>query len=396
MRHRAFRALLRVRLLGQLADGLLQAGLVGVVLFAPEQAPSPTRIVLGFAVLLVPFCVVAPLVGVLLDRWSRARALTWANLARAALLAVTALATAADAGDVLVFGAALLALGVNRLVLAALGAGLPRTLAPTLGTAATVIGAGTGLALRGASESYGDAAPFALAALTYLLAAGGAAVFGVSELGPDASERRAGAVVHTAWRDVVVGMQQLWQIDPARRSLLLMGAQRVCFGALTLWTVTLIRFRLPETRADEGLAVAALAAVALMAGVGLVSAAAITPSLVRRHGARRAASVALVVAATGGLIPVVGERVGSLLLLWTFVGFGAQAVKITLDTVLQRSVRDELRGRVFIAYDIVFNLAFVIGAAAAVPMAATGVVVPIIVAVGYAALALGVRPARGR
>jgi MFS family permease len=228
------------------------------------------------------------------------------------------------------------------------------------------------------------------------LAAGGAAVFGVSELGPDASERRAGAVVHTAWRDVVVGMQQLWQIDPARRSLLLMGAQRVCFGALTLWTVTLIRFRLPETRADEGLAVAALAAVALMAGVGLVSAAAITPSLVRRHGARRAASVALVVAATGGLIPVVGERVGSLLLLWTFVGFGAQAVKITLDTVLQRSVRDELRGRVFIAYDIVFNLAFVIGAAAAVPMAATGVVVPIIVAVGYAALALGVRPARGR
>ena len=56
-----FRSLLRIRLVGQVSDGLLQAGLVGVVLFAPERAPSPTRIALGFAVLLLPFCLVAPL-----------------------------------------------------------------------------------------------------------------------------------------------------------------------------------------------------------------------------------------------------------------------------------------------------------------------------------------------
>jgi MFS family permease len=405
--HRPFRALLRVRLLGQLADGLLQAGLVGVVLFAPEQAPSPTRIVLGFSMLLLPFCLVAPLAGVLLDRWSRVRALTWANVARAGLLAVTALATAARVGDALVFGAALLALGLNRIVLAALGAGLPRTLpgpllvsgnalAPTLGTVATVVGAGTGLVLRGMLEQLGDAAPFAVAVVGYLLAAGSAAVFGVGDLGPDRTERRAEGVLQSAWSDVVVGAQQLWRIGPARRSLLLMGAQRICFGALTLWTVTLIRFRLSGTSSDEEVALAALGAVALMVGLGLLVAASVTPTLVRHRGARRTASVALATASVGALLPIAGERLGSILLLWLLVGLGAQAVKITLDTVLQRSVHDSLRGRVFMAYDIVFNVAFVGGAAvvASVPAATVGVTTPLVVGVGYAALAMGVRADR--
>jgi MFS family permease len=394
-----------VRLLGQGGDGLLQAGLVGVVLFAPERAPSPARIVLGFAVLLLPFCLVAPLVGVLLDRWSRARALTWANVGRAALLAVTAVAALAEASEVVVFGAALLALGLNRLVLAALGAGLPRTLpphllvsgnalAPTLGTAATVTGAGIGLALRSWLDQLGDAAPFGVAAAAYLLAAASARAFRAGELGPDASERRSGRAWHTAWDDVTTGASQLWQLSPARRSLLLMSAQRVCFGALTLWTVTLIRFRLDDTSRDEEVALAALGAIALMAGIGLLAAATITPTLVRGRGPRRAASVALTLAAAGALVPALGERLGSVLVLWLLVGFGAQSVKITLDTVLQRSVDDALRGRVFIAYDIVFNVAFVAGAAVVALVPAGGLVAPLAVAGGYAVLAWGVRPPR--
>jgi hypothetical protein len=67
--------------------------------------------------------------------------------------------------------------------------------------------------------------------------------------------------------------------------------------------------------------------------------------------------------------------------------------------VLQRSVDDDYRGRVFVAYDLVFNVAFVVGATAVVllPMdTMVGRVIPAVAAVGYLVLAAWLyrRPAR--
>jgi hypothetical protein len=45
------------------------------------------------------------------------------------------------------------------------------------------------------------------------------------------------------------------------------------------------------------------------------------------------------------------------------LGFAAQGVKISVDTLVQLGVDDAFRGRVFSIYDVLFNLAFV-GAAA--------------------------------
>lgn len=372
----AFRALLRVRLVGQVSDGLLQAGLVGVVLFAPERAVSPGRVAIGFAVLLLPFCLVAPLAGVILDRWSRVRVLTWANLTRSLLLTLTALAAATSA-DLVVFGCALVAIGVNRLVLAALGSSLPRTipaellvsgnaLAPTLGTAATVVGAAVGLALRGWLDPFGMAAPFAAAAAGYLIAALATRSFTPMQLGP--LPRRfvqpQPNVFATAWADVRSGAVDIAASAPARRALTVMAGNRVLFGCLTVWTVLLIRFHLAVTRNDEHNALAALGAVAVALGLGLVVAALGAPPLVRRLGPRRSASVALVVAALGSAVPLLSLRLGALLAAWVLIGAGAQILKITVDTVLQEALGDDVRGRVFIAYDIVFNVAFVIGVTA--------------------------------
>lgn len=395
----AFRALLRVRLVGQVSDGLLQAGLVGVVLFAPERGVSPARVALGFAVLLLPFCLVAPLAGVLLDRWSRVRVLAWANISRSLLLTVTALAAAASA-DTLVFGCALVAIGINRLVLAALGTSLPRTvpaellvsgnaLAPTLGTAATVVGAAAGLALRGWLDPLGMAAPFAAAAAGYLVAAVATRSFTSTQLGPVTQPLVSPhlGVFHTAWADVRSGARHIAASGPARRALAVMAGNRVLFGCFTVWTVLLIRFHLDATRADEQNALAALGATALSLGLGLVAAALAAPPLVRRHGPRRSVAVALALAAVGGVLPVRSPELGTLLVAWVFIGAGAQVLKITVDTVLQRALGDDVRGRVFVAYDIVFNVAFVIGvtAVAVLPTAlVAGAAVPIMVAVAYA------------
>ena len=43
------------------------------------------------------------------------------------------------------------------------------------------------------------------------------------------------------------------------------------------------------------------------------------------------------------------------------LSFVAQGVKICVDTVVQRTVDDSFRGRVFAVYDTLFNVAFVGG-----------------------------------
>ena len=165
-----------------------------------------------------------------------------------------------------------------------------------------------------------------------------------------------------------------------------MAANRLLFGAFTVWTVIVIRFHLDGTSSDEENALAALAGVALAVGVGLLGAALTAPALVRRRGPRRAAAVSLAVAAMGALVPLLDLRLGAYLVGWVLLGGGAQMLKITVDTVLQRAVDDDMRGRVFIAYDIVFNVAFVLGAAivAVLPMSLlAGVSTAVAIGGGY-------------
>ena len=66
-----FRRLLGVRLTSQFGDGLAQASLASSILFNPAQQTSPLKIASGFALLVLPFSVLGPFVGVFLDRWSR-------------------------------------------------------------------------------------------------------------------------------------------------------------------------------------------------------------------------------------------------------------------------------------------------------------------------------------
>ncbi|HIY43151.1 MAG TPA: MFS transporter, partial [Candidatus Nocardiopsis merdipullorum] len=72
------------------------------------------------------------------------------------------------------------------------------------------------------------------------------------------------------------------------------------------------------------------------------------------------------------------------------LGFVSQAVKVTVDTLVQRHVEDVFRGRVFSVHDVLFNATFVLGAAiAATFVPPSGVSVPVLCAMVlvYAALA---------
>ena len=69
------------------------------------------------------------------------------------------------------------------------------------------------------------------------------------------------------------------------------------------------------------------------------------------------------------------------------VGVAAQGSKICVDTIVQESVDDAFRGRVFSFYDVIFNIAFVSAAAfAALALPADGAspAVFAVISVGYA------------
>ena len=66
--------LLRVRWTGQLTDGIFQSALASFVLFSPERQASAVNAAVAFAVVLLPYSIVGPFVGTILDRFSRQRA----------------------------------------------------------------------------------------------------------------------------------------------------------------------------------------------------------------------------------------------------------------------------------------------------------------------------------
>ncbi|MFZ5872771.1 MAG: MFS transporter, partial [Actinomycetota bacterium] len=85
-----FRRLLAVRLTSQGSDGLFQVALASLFFFSPERQPTAAGVALAFTVLLLPFTLVGPWAGVLLDRWQRRQVLVWGNVLRAVGVLVTA------------------------------------------------------------------------------------------------------------------------------------------------------------------------------------------------------------------------------------------------------------------------------------------------------------------
>lgn len=122
---RRLRPLLRARWTGQFTDGIFQSALASFILFSPERQASALSAALAFAVVLLPYSIVGPMVGTLLDRFSRQRAVLFSNLTRSATLICIALLIFQGRTGVELTALVLIAFGVNRLILAGLSAGLP-------------------------------------------------------------------------------------------------------------------------------------------------------------------------------------------------------------------------------------------------------------------------------
>ncbi|MEU1152736.1 MFS transporter, partial [Streptomyces sp. NPDC005918] len=196
----------------------------------------------------------------------------------------------------------------------------------------------------------------------------------------------AAALAGTA-HGLTAGVRHLTRRPAAARALAAMTMMRFCYGALTVMVLMLCRYAWSSTESD-GLALLGLALG--VSGAGFFVAALVTPAAVGRLGA---GGWIIACAGTAAVLePALGLTFAPApLVVAAFVlGLTTQGAKIATDTVVQSSVDDGFRGRIFSVYDVLFNVAFVGAAAvAALILPPDGRSVPLVltVALVYAAIA---------
>ncbi|AQP50673.1 MFS transporter [Tessaracoccus flavescens] len=419
-RHAPFRRLLTLRVLSQAADGTLQVGMASYILFSPQSQPDAWAIAGVLALTLLPFTVIGPFVSPLLDRWSRRDVALYSDIARAVLATIigviifSGLTTGAWA--IVLFGALLVAMSINRFMLAGLSAGLQHTverdefltassIVPTVGPLGVVLGAVIGFAVR---FGFGDLLGADKAnSLVFLIAAAGfvgsvliCRGFSRDALGPSADE--ADEAEPTGARDVARGLAEagrhLRTRPTAIVALALMGVTRLLFGLLSVAVILAAR-HLWHPVSDPDAALADLSIWGVATGAGFILAAPLVPVLARRFGLGRTAVGLQIGAAVVSLVSAFTTWKLGLFVISFLIGLAVQSFKICVDTIVQAHVDDQYKGRVFTFYDMAFNGAFVLaGVVAAFVLPASGLSVAafIGIAVAYAACAFAMASARRR
>lgn len=352
-----------MRIASQFGDGLFQAGLAGALLFNPERAATPWAIAGSFAVLFLPYSLIGPFAGALLDRWDRRFVLVGANAIRLAAIAVVGCLLIVGASDLLVLTGALLVNGVTRFVTSGVSAALPdvvpREQVVTMNAVATAVGAASAFVaanfmllprwLFGAGDTGGATVIF-LVIVPVALALVLALRFPPRSLGPDDTARAIhGSVAYAVSTGWMHGLRTVTATPSVAATLTGLAAHRMVFGINVLLMLVIVRHTDSKAVAGLGVAVVFFAAT----GAGFLLATVVTPAVLRRFGRFAAVNSALMVA-------VVVQAIGSVLTLPVMIacalllGAAGQVVKLCADSAMQLDVDDALRGHVFAVQDSLF------------------------------------------
>jgi MFS family permease len=409
---RDFRKLFAARLVSQTGDGVFNAGFAAYAFFSAQSFPSPAAAVYAFTVLYVPYSLIGPVAGVFIDRWSRRQIIVYGALLRSAMVTVAGFVVLGGQTGVPLYISALAVLGVNRFFLSAVSAGTPHVVradklvmanavAPTSGTivsfAGGVVGLGVHLVTGGGLA--GSAATLWFAGACYIAAALLGTRLARDLLGPfeagGQAAARARASLAEELRDVfgglVAGLRHLNERRRAAYALGAVGVHRALYGTLLVMALLLYRnYFYAGTSGNKALGSVTLLVITSAVGFGL--AAVLTPPGVKRLTKDQWIALWLLV---GGVVAIVlGPTFDryTYLIVGFALGLSAQCVKICVDTTVQQTVDDAYMGRVFALYDMLFNVAFVLGPAVAIPfLPETGKSYPVVLVIGacYVAASAG-------
>ena len=353
----------------QFGDGLFQAGMAGALLFNPDRAADPSSIARAFAVLFLPYSLLGPFAGALMDRWDRRLVLVGANVGRLIMIAVIGTILTVRAGEIPLLLGALVANGLARFVASGLSASLPHVVpreqvvtmnavANAAGAFAAFIGANFMLVPRfliGAGDKSAAAVIF-MTAIPVSIALLLSWRFGPRVLGPDDTKRAihgpAFYAVITGW---LHGARTVAQRPTVAATLSGLAAHRMAIGINSLLILLLVHHVTNPETAGLGTALLFFGA----AGLGAFLANLLTPPAIRRWGRYATVNGALVASA-------VVEVAGAGLQLPVMVGCGfllgvtGQMIKLCADSAMQMDVDDALRGHVFAVQDALFWVAFIV------------------------------------
>jgi MFS family permease len=407
-----FRRLIELRAVSSFGDGLFQGGLVGALLFNPDRATTPWEIAGSFAVLFLPYSLLAPFAGALLDRWDRRAVLLGANLARLLLMLAVALLLEFRADQQWILLGALVVNGFTRFVASGLSAALPHVVPREQVVAMNSVANATSAAvlffgavfmlvprwLFGAGDG-GSAAVIFLAAAPVALAWWLSKRFAPHVLGPDDSARAVhGSVVYAVATGWGYGLRTVLGVRSVAGTLSGVVAHRMVFGINTLLILVIVRHSGSANVAGLGVAVL----FASSAAVGGFLANFLTPAAVRRWGRYATVNVALVVAAAIQLAAM-GLALPVMVVCGFLLGAAGQVVKLCADSAMQLDVDDALRGHVFTVQDSLFWVAFIAAitaCAATIPvdgrspaLIVAGAVIYLLGLAAHAAIGRGAQPA---
>src|SRR3712207_4555048 len=133
-RQRDFGLLMAVQFAAQAGDGIVQTALAKFIVFGGQEgfdvegARSPQELLRIALYVFVPYSIISPFLGVVIDRWDRRRLLFLANGLRGVVMLLVGLVGVGAMPEVGLFLGFMLTLASTRLVLATKSAALPATL----------------------------------------------------------------------------------------------------------------------------------------------------------------------------------------------------------------------------------------------------------------------------
>lgn len=382
--------------MAQSSDGLAQAGFAEALILEPFEQSTPSRILLLFAVTLLPYSLIGPFTGVFVDRWSRRRLLVWTNVGRAAVLLSLPLWSRLVQGDALLYGAVLTLMGLGRLFLTTKGAALPVLIGEKRLLRANSISSGGGMvaALLGGVAGIGivaaasPTAAYIASGALYAVAALAARLITNGMTHPRVRAAALSDELRRVTGEMVDGVAQVWKRERARLPLIGVFVLRVTAIFVAIAAILVIKREFPE--AGDRFGRLSASAIALgAAGVGAFIGALTAPYLGRRLTKPRLLLLGFVGSAAAMIVAGLALSLAVIVGVTLVGGYGTFVGKISVDAQVQEALPDSYRGRAFALYDILYNLAS-IGAAAVVVVFAASSLRLLLIGMGLATLILAV------
>jgi MFS family permease len=372
LRHADFRRLFAMRLVSQSADGLIQAALVASLVFSPDRSTTAASFAIASAIVIVPFSVIGPFVGVFIDRWSRRRIMVIAPLLRAG--PVFLVLTSPTRQAALYYGGALFVTSVNRFFLATAQAVVPRlvptedllaanSIATVGGTVALLAGVFTGGLV---ADAFGTAAIVSIAAAMWVTGSFVASRIrsDLRPLQPPESTELLRHQVRRVGVEFVDGLRHIVHTPRAVGPITSIGLDQIGQGLILVLALVVFRERFEQGVGSFSWLIGA-------GGVGVFAGLATVGALDRRFERERIVAGSFAVGGVAILLVSLLVAPWSLLLTSFVVGLTFAWKKVPVDTMVQEAVPDGLRGRVFAAYDVVYNVARLTAAVLAIVMIPT-------------------------